>query len=323
VSIPVLSRTSPVEPVFADSASQPPAGVADVERATGIPRATLRMWERRYGFPCPQRDERGERCYDDAQIAKLRLIATLTSRGHRPGGLIGMHPEQLQALLPSATHRKDGTRHGDEPLVQMMRRLDAGALTGWLLQQLASRGLEAFVQQVLPGTNALVGEAWACGELQVHEEHLYTECVQQVLRIAMAALPPAPDGAGPRVLLATLPREPHGLGLLGVQALLQLERCTCLPLGLNLPVVHIVEAAQAWNPDVVALSFSQAYPARELTTQLTQLQERLPPHVEIWVGGRSAALPRLAQTGTRLRYQPDLAGLKSAVAELRDRAGAD
>jgi methanogenic corrinoid protein MtbC1 len=322
VSTPVLSRNPPVEPVPASAAPLDPAGVADVERATGIPRATLRMWERRYGFPCPQRDARGERCYDDAQIAKLRLIATLTSRGHRPGRLIGMPADQLQALLPGGANGKDGMRHGHEPLVQLMRQLDAGALTGWLLQQLAATGLERFVQEVLPGTNALVGEAWACGELQVHEEHLYTECVQQVLRIAMAALPAAPDGAGPRVLLATLPREPHGLGLLGVQALLQLERCTCLPLGLNLPVVNIVEAAQAWNPDVVALSFSQAYPARELTTQLAQLQERLAPHVEIWVGGRSAALPRLAQSGTRLRYQPDLPGLKSAVAELRSRAGA-
>jgi methanogenic corrinoid protein MtbC1 len=310
VSTSVLPLTSPVDP----------AGVADVERATGIPRATLRMWERRYGFPCPQRDVRGERFYDEAQIAKLRLIVTLTSRGHRPGRLIGMVPDELQALLPGSAGR-NGNGRDDEPLMQLMRQLDAGALTGWLQQQQATAGLERFVQEVLPRTNAMVGEAWACGDLQVHEEHLYTECVQQVLRTAMAALPPATDAARPRVLLATLPREPHGLGLLGVQALLVLEGCACLPLGLNLPVPHIVSAAQAWKPDVVALSFSQAYPARELSTQLAELQARLPPEVEIWVGGRSSALPRLAQAGSRLRYQPDLAGLKPAVAALRSRAG--
>lgn len=310
MSIPVLPRSTPLDP----------AGVADVERATGIPRATLRMWERRYGFPCPQRDQRGERFYDDAQIAKLRLIATLTSRGHRPGRLIGMAPEQLQALLPgNAGRHSDGP--GEAPLMQLMRQLDAGAVTGWLLQQQAAVGLERFVHEVLPRTHAMVGEAWACGELQVHEEHLYTECVQQVLRTAMAALPPAADAAKPRVLLATLPREPHGLGLLGVQALLVLERCVCLPLGLNLPVAHVVSAAAAWKPDVVTLSFSQAYPARELSTQLTELQARLPQDVEIWVGGRSSALPRLAQAGSRLRYLPDLAGLKPAVMALRHRAG--
>jgi len=310
VSTPVLPRTMPVDP----------AGVADVERATGIPRATLRMWERRYGFPCPQRDPRGERFYDDAQIAKLRLIASLTSRGHRPGRLIGMGPEQLQALLPGHVGR-DANGRGNAPLMQLMRDLDAGALTGWLLAQQAAVGLERFVQEVLPHTHALVGEAWACGELQVHEEHLYTECVQQVLRTAIATLPPATDAARPRVLLATLPREPHGLGLLGVQALLLLERCACLPLGLNLPVAHVVSAAQAWHPDVVALSFSQAYPARELSTQVAELQARLPPDVEIWLDGRSSALPRLAQAGTRLRYLPDLAGLKPAVIALRNRAG--
>ena len=30
--------------------------------------------------------------------------------------------------------------------------------------------------------NVEVGLAWAQGELEVYEEHLYTECVQQVVR---------------------------------------------------------------------------------------------------------------------------------------------
>ena len=47
--------------------------IAAVEQATGIARATLRIWERRYGFPQPGRDLRGERSYPGEQIRKLRL----------------------------------------------------------------------------------------------------------------------------------------------------------------------------------------------------------------------------------------------------------
>ncbi|MFN7197809.1 MAG: MerR family transcriptional regulator, partial [Hylemonella sp.] len=35
--------------------------IAAVERETGLSKDTLRMWERRYGFPRPLRDARDER----------------------------------------------------------------------------------------------------------------------------------------------------------------------------------------------------------------------------------------------------------------------
>jgi len=37
--------------------------IGSVERDTGIGRDTLRVWERRYGFPSPERNNKGERVY--------------------------------------------------------------------------------------------------------------------------------------------------------------------------------------------------------------------------------------------------------------------
>ena len=37
--------------------------IAAVERETGLSKDTLRIWERRYGFPEPLRDANGERLY--------------------------------------------------------------------------------------------------------------------------------------------------------------------------------------------------------------------------------------------------------------------
>src|SRR3954469_18148567 len=72
--------------------------IASVEQSTGIARATLRIWERRYGFPQPGRDPRGERSYPDEQVRKLRLIAELMTQGHRPGRLVQLTHAQLSAL---------------------------------------------------------------------------------------------------------------------------------------------------------------------------------------------------------------------------------
>ncbi|MDE2261476.1 MAG: MerR family transcriptional regulator [Gammaproteobacteria bacterium] len=56
------------------------ATIAAVERETGLSKGTLRVWGRRYGFPLPARDSRGERVYPADQVEKLRVISRLLDR---------------------------------------------------------------------------------------------------------------------------------------------------------------------------------------------------------------------------------------------------
>ncbi len=76
--------------------------------------------------------------------------------------------------------------------------------------------------------NRAVGDAWMRGELQIFEEHLYTEQLQVALRTAINTFPR--QAGAPRVLLTTFPGEQHGLGLLMVEALLVPEGARCISL---------------------------------------------------------------------------------------------
>ena len=73
--------------------------IAAVERDTGLGKDTLRVWERRYGFPHHDRDQFGERVYPIEQVDKLRVLRRLMDGGHRPGKVINLQIEQLQAQL--------------------------------------------------------------------------------------------------------------------------------------------------------------------------------------------------------------------------------
>ena len=73
--------------------------IAAVERDTGLSKDTLRVWERRYGFPTPQRDAQGERLYSFEQLEKLRLIKRLLDAGHRPGRVVAQPTAHLQQLI--------------------------------------------------------------------------------------------------------------------------------------------------------------------------------------------------------------------------------
>ena len=57
--------------------------IAAVERDTGLSTDTLRVWERRYGFPTPDRDQFGERIYPIDQVDKLRVLRRLMDDGAR------------------------------------------------------------------------------------------------------------------------------------------------------------------------------------------------------------------------------------------------
>ena len=262
--------------------------IAAVERETGLSKDVLRMWERRYGFPVPERDANGERLYPAAQVERLRLIKRLMDQGHRPGKLIAADDEELALLAPrhrprAALEASGIDEAGLEALLALIKQHDADGYLFALQQALARQGLQRFVQDIVVPLTQRVGEAWESGRFEVFEEHLFTELTKRVLRQAIIALP---RGLGaPRVVLTSVPDEQHILGLLMLEALLSLEGAQCIPLGTQMPLLEIGRAAEAHRADVVALSFSVAYPRRQIPALLQQLRPLLPAQTELWVGG--------------------------------------
>jgi DNA-binding transcriptional MerR regulator len=56
-----------------------------VSRHTGIPAATLRTWEHRYGFMRPRRSPSGYRLYGEEEIARIQQVKYLVEQGIRTG----------------------------------------------------------------------------------------------------------------------------------------------------------------------------------------------------------------------------------------------
>ena len=264
---------------------EPQFTIAAVERDVGLSKDVLRVWERRYGFPVPDRDPNGERLYPAGQVLRLRLIKRLMDRGHRPGRLVTASANELEALAASShgttTDANSGSDEFDKLFV-LIRQHKAAAYLQAMQQRLARQGLRLFVQDTVAPLTVQIGLAWEQGRVHVFEEHLFTELTARVLRQAIATVP---GGSEPRVLLTTLPKEPHAMGLLMVEAVISLEGAQCISLGTQMPLLEIVDAVAAHQVDVVALSFSAAFPARQVLALLEQLRAALPGTTELWAGG--------------------------------------
>ncbi|NDC61292.1 MAG: MerR family transcriptional regulator [Betaproteobacteria bacterium] len=273
--------------------------IAAVERDTGIGKDTLRVWERRYGFPQPLRDEFDERSYPLEQVEKLRIIKRLLDQGQRPGRIVTLPIEELQKLSYSQMYSPQGLAgineaHGTDLRSYMasLLRHDLDALRRGLHQALASMGINQFVTELVAPLNMLVGDAWMRGELEVFEEHLYTECITSVMHQAIHQVNTSSQKSAPTVLLTTFPQEQHGLGLLMVECLLALQGCHCLSLGVQTPLHDIARAAAAHHVNVVALSFSSSLNQKQLIDGLAELRKKLPESMEIWAGGSNPVLSR-------------------------------
>lgn len=294
-------------------------GISSVERETGLSKDVLRMWERRYGFPQPVRDGNGERLYTPAQMAKLRAIKRLMDVGMRPGRIVGLSLAELNALADThAPARVEAAPPAMErDVLALVRAADVGGLRDALAIALARQGLQRFALETIGPLNHAIGAAWIRGELDVFEEHLYSEETQSVLRAALHRLPRPRNG--PRILLATLAGEPHGLGLLVAEAALAAEGARCVSLGTQVPLEEIRRAAAAHRSDVVALSFSSAFPLRQAGDALATLRRQLPPAVALWAGGEALARIRTPLPGVLLAIDPGNA--VAALRALRARTG--
>lgn len=293
--------------------------IAAVERDTGLTKDTLRVWERRYGFPSPGRDAFGERVYPIDQVDKLRTLRRLMDAGHRPGKVIHLPIDQLQALAaetaslsaaPRSLAEANSEHDNLERYLNMVRAHQIEDFRRALSQAQLRLGMERFVLEIVAPMNRLVGDAWARGEFEIFEEHLYTESMQVLMRSAVAAIPqPAQT---PRVLLTTIPQESHGLGLLMAEALLALEGCRCVSLGVQTPVWDILRAADAHQADVVALSFSAVLNPNQVLDALGELRAKLSPATEIWAGGNAPILRRRPPADIKV-----LADLRDIATQIR------
>ena len=273
------------------------SSISDVERETGIPKETLRVWERRYAFPQPERDSNGERLYPGAQVQRLRVVKRLLDLGYRPGKIMHMDTDELSELANKAGSAFPPPDAEDPVLrqcLELIRNHKMPELRQRMAQAQLELGLRRFVMEVVAPLTTVVGDVWAAGKLAVFEEHLFAETLQSVMRNAIFSANQQIGHAAsrPRVMLTTVPQERHGLGLLMAEALFVLEGAHCVSLGVQTPLSDIVAAAKVQNCDIVALSFSSIMSPRAAIENVSELQTRLGNSVQVWAGGSCAALAR-------------------------------
>ena len=77
--------------------SRPVYSIGAVAQMLGIPPATLRTWEERYGLPAPERSPGGHRVYSRDQVEQLRFVKAQLDSGMSPADAHRLLAERVAA----------------------------------------------------------------------------------------------------------------------------------------------------------------------------------------------------------------------------------
>ena len=252
----------------------------------GIGVDTLRIWERRYGFPRPERDSRGHRRYPANQLEALRTIRKLQDLGYRPNRIFRLTPRERQQLLKNREEQLSPDVENDRKLILegSLAELET-RLKGCLERQ----GIEELIFERLLPITAILDRHWNDGTLSIAREHMVSDILSELLKQQFAA--PQPEAEAPLLLFLTLCGERHKLGLLMSAALFQQAGARCLLIQEELPLSEIPRIAEDTACAAVALSFSRHYPTRQAKKDLAALRNGLNRDIRIIAGGRALDKP--------------------------------
>ncbi|MGK0619216.1 MerR family transcriptional regulator [Meiothermus cerbereus] len=256
--------------------------IAEVEERTGLSSALLRQWERRYGFPRPERSPGGHRLYSETDLEALRHIKQWIADGVAPAQAVKRYLEGLTQEGPRPPEAL--SRELEEALL----RADTEAAERVLSEAYKLHPIETVVMEVISPCLRRIGDGWHMGRVSTAQEHFASTYLRGSLQGLLSLMG---GSLGPTLVVSTLPGEQHEIGSLITALFLRRAGYTVHYLGPNTPLADLKLFAERTGAKAVVLSAVQPISLESLPHEA--LRDLAPLVV---VGGRAAASdPRLVE----------------------------
>lgn len=268
----------------------------------GVPVATLRAWERRYGIAVPQRTDAGYRLYDDAALRVFGTMQQLVSEGWAPRQAAeeALRRADQGGTPPTAPAEPDPRQATDasspeavEELLVAAERLDVVAVARLLDARYATASFESVTDDWLLPAMRELGLAWASGRVTVAGEHMVAHAVVRKLSAAYEAA--GSGGIGPRVVVGLPPKSRHEIGLLAFAVAARRAGLATTYVGADLPVEDWLAAVSDPEADAVVLAASMDRDLAHLAQVVTALSAAHPQLLLAVGGGLQDRTPEVCQ----------------------------
>lgn len=243
--------------------------IETVSKLTGINAATLRNWEKRYGFPVPSRTASGHRQYDQRDVSFLRIALKLHNEGRALNELSQIYATyelsdprnenqssssgQSPAEILSPAPVENDVEYRWKLIYDSLLKYDvATTAQQWMILNVKLSPSQLFTL-VFERILRQLGYEWTIGKVSIPQEHF----ISNFLRMKLGALLTLDFAAvnEQRFVLATLADERHEGGLLLVGCHLKFRGYPVFNFGIDMPVEALLVGIKECRAGVVGLSY--------------------------------------------------------------------
>ena len=260
--------------------------ISHAARLTGVPAATLRVWERRYGLVAPIRTDGGYRLYDERALQVVRAMSSLVAAGWAPrqaaDHLLSDAGGVPQSPTPEPTPTSGDADDGLDALARGAAALDPAAVSVAMDEAFSRGAFEDVVDTWLMPSLQVVGTWWRDGRVDVAGEHVVSATVHRHLGAAMEAT--RRPAAGPLVVVGLARGSHHELGVLAFSVVLRRRGVRVVYLGTDLPAQDWVNVMRRRTPAAAVIGVpmrSDLIAVRETADALRAAHPTSP----VYVGG--------------------------------------
>ncbi|HEU4512720.1 MAG TPA: MerR family transcriptional regulator [Nocardioidaceae bacterium] len=269
--------------------------IKQAAQRTGVPEASLRAWERRYGVVTPRRTESGYRMYDEQALATVSEMKRLVEDGWSPAaaaakitGDASLEKGHQVVATTAREPRPAGLAHPEaaeltEAFLEAAAVVDPARVESALDRAYALGSFETVTDGWLMPTLRALGDAWAAGWVDVAGEHAAAHAVMRRLSHSFSAA--ASVARGPRVVVALPQGSLHELGALAFATAARRRGLAVVYLGADLPVGSWVRAVHAF-PTRAAVIAVPTEEDREVAARTAAALQDGRPDIVVAAGGR-------------------------------------
>ena len=286
--------------------------VNEVEERTRVSASTLRQWERRYGFPKPERSGSGYRLYCDSDVRSIEQMKRHIAQGVSASRAAELLRREAAGALPGSL------RGLQKALGDALLQLDEAGADAVFSQAYTLHDVEAVLSELVQTTVLELRTLLRQQKLPATTERFGTAYLEGRLRALMGATANAKTGAV--VVVACAPLEHDEFGALILSTLLRRTGYRVIYLGADTPVRSLRDLARTLQPTGVLISASFARPAALLAEARSYLVGIAP--VLVFSGAAFNRHPELATPLTGTLLVPDAGSAVRQFADLIEQHGA-
>jgi DNA-binding transcriptional MerR regulator/methylmalonyl-CoA mutase cobalamin-binding subunit len=275
-----------------------------VAERTGLTPAAIRAWERRYAIVAPSRSEGAQRLYTDADVERLRLVTQLSAEGYSLAELARRSTTMLARLSKDSTpsariaEPSNQRRAVIDRLIDGARKLNPSALRADLTQSVLELGPVPAMDEIISPFLVRLGEAWACGDVSVAQEHIASTVVRDVLSWLLQSA--VPSAEAPALVATTIAGEGHEFGAMMAAVVAAVAGWRVLYLGANTPGHDLARAARASNARAIVVGIVGEEASDEVRAEATAIRKAVGAKTSIIAGGAAASDHRLSLKRARV-----------------------